>query len=382
MPIGQFAFIVRESDAQSGVIVTGSHMSHDRIGLIVFQEDGTYAPFDVTDHIESIMSNIDSVTPAAIDTLGSSLEYEDAYEKYVAFLHSASDVSRISRRKFRILVDPANGPASGLAREIFERLKCNVSVINQDYRPVPRRPSEPLPENIVEAANIVKVMGFDIGVCFDVDADRSVFIDERGCIVSTDVIGAVFALHVLQEGDVCVTPANSSGLIAELARRTGFKIQFCKIGQPETIKAIKKYKALFAYEETGKYYFAGDCLWSDGILSTLKLLEIMSVENKTLSELTSKIPAYHTLKMSVKIDSRAKLTALKRIRTHIQTLFNEERYEVLDFDGLKYLFEDGSSIMFRLSGTEPLLRLYCDAATEKRVKYLFTTGKKLLQQLQ
>ncbi|MBI4243580.1 MAG: hypothetical protein HY606_05780 [Planctomycetes bacterium] len=379
VPTGQFAFTVSNTGSAGGVLVTGSHMPHDRVGIIIFMEDGTYAPFEVTDEIEEILHGTEKIELVQLDQIGRTMEYQDLFSRYVNFLYSCVDTNRISKKKFKILIDPVNGSSCKVIREIFERLQTEVSIINHNFLPVPNRRSEPTPETLEEAKNIMKVIGFDLAVCFDVDADRAVFIDENGNIIPPDIIGAVFALHILRANDICVVPINSSGLISELADRTNFKLKYCKIGQPETIKAIKKYKARFSYEESGKYYFCNDCLWSDGIFTAFKLLEILASQNKTLSELVEKVPQYHQMKTSVEIDP----LKLDLINTKLMSALDEEfmsnNHQRVAIDGTKLIFSDNSSLMVRFSGTEPLLRLYCDGRDQEKVSTLFNRGKKILK---
>src|SRR5262249_26880504 len=176
--------------------------------------------------------------------------------------------ARLRRSKnYKILVDPANGTASYIAMEFFQWLGCKTELINYDPAPVPGRPSEPRAGTVTEAIEVVRREKCDLGACFDVDADRVLFIDADGIPVSEATAGAVSAKSVLRAGDTCVVPITSSGLIEGVCHDAGARLEYCAVGQPPTLEAIKKLGAVYSYEESGKYYFPRRFLWPDGVYS-------------------------------------------------------------------------------------------------------------------
>jgi phosphomannomutase/phosphoglucomutase len=218
----------------------------------------------------------------------------------------------------------------------------------------------------------------DLGACFDVDADRSLFIDADGIPVSEDTMGAVFAKHELQKGDVCVVPINSSGLIEQVCRDAGARLEYCEVGQPPTLEAIKRLGATFSYEESGKYYFPRRFLWSDGLYTAGRLLEIMARTGRSLAELAAEFPRYHQVKRNVAVAEDRKDQALARAAQRLQKALTEGRARDVTVDGFKRVYEDHSWLLFRKSGTEALIRVYSDAPTKERAEELAAKGEALL----
>jgi phosphomannomutase/phosphoglucomutase len=264
--------------------------------------------------------------------------------------------------------------------EFFQWLGCKTELINYDPAPVPGRPSEPRAGTVTEAIDVVRRENCDFGACFDVDADRVLFIDADGIPVSEDTVGAVFARSVLQPGDICVVPINSSGLIEQVCREVGARLEYCGVGQPEEVQAIKDHGAAFCYEESGKYYFPRHFLWSDGPYSAGRLLEIMAREGKTLAQLAAEFPHFHQIKKNVDVPEDRKLAAMGSVHERLRTRLVEGRVRDVTLDGFKHIFDDHAWLLFRKSGTEPLIRVYSDAPTLERAESLAAAGEALLRE--
>jgi phosphomannomutase/phosphoglucomutase len=353
-------------------------MPYDRIGLLLFLEDGSCAPFEVTDPIEEILQKEEMlrVTPEEIGTIhhGST-----PTEVYADELLRHVDRKAVGKGR-KVLIDPANGAASTLAREVFERIGCEVVSINSGFQPVPNRPSEPRDSTVEEAKSISKVLKLDMGLCLDVDADRALFVTGKGETVSEDTVGGIFAQNELKKDDVCVVPVNSSGLIEYVAQRAGARLEYCRIGQPETIKAVKEKKAVYSYEESGKYYFARSFLWSDGIFSGLKMLEIMGRDRRSLHELAAELPVFHQVKESVPVPDAKKTAVCDRVVELMRASGSEPGVRDVDIDGFKRVYKDHAWLLVRASGTEPVVRIFSDASSLDRAKELVARGVEAVTQ--
>ena len=292
----------------------------------------------------------------------------------------ALDAPLCRRKNFKILADPANGTGSYIAMEFFQWLGCKTELINYDPSPTPGRPSEPRANTVTEALDAVRREKCDLGACFDVDADRVLFIDADGIPVSEDTVGAVFAKSVLKPGDLCVVPINSSGLIERVCRDVGARLEYCAVGQPPTLEAIKKLGAVYSYEESGKYYFPRTFLWPDGIYAAGRMLELMAKTGRTVAELASEFPKYHQVKKNVTVDSEHQEQAMRRAARRLETNLVDGRTRDVTVDGFKRVYDDNSWLLFRKSGTEPLIRVYSDAPTRERAEELASAGENLLKE--
>jgi phosphomannomutase/phosphoglucomutase len=290
----------------------------------------------------------------------------------------ALDARLCRSKKFKVLADPANGTASYIAMEFFQWLGCTVELINYDPAPVPSRPSEPRAGVVGEAIDVVRREKCDFGACFDVDADRSLFIDGDGIPISEDTTGAIFAKSELQAGDVCVVPINSSGLIEQVCRQVGARLEYCEVGQPPTIEAIKRLNAAYSYEESGKYYFPRRFLWSDGLYSAGRLIELLARSGRTVAELAAEFPRFHQVKKNIAVAEERKDQALARATQRLQRSLTQGRERDIMIDGFKRVYDDHSWLLLRKSGTEPLIRVYSDAPTRERAEELAAKGEALL----
>jgi phosphomannomutase/phosphoglucomutase len=379
VPTGVLALNLERSKLDGGILVTGSHLPPDRTGLIYLQSDGAFAPYSVSDDLErryhELPTRNRTVRP---EDIGRVDEVFHPYENYVSEVVRLVDTRMIRERKYKILIDPANGPASYVAKELFQWFGCEVEMLNYDPSPIPGRPSEPRAHTVEEASSLVSVMDCDLGLCVDVDADRALFIGPDGKAVSEDAIGAIFARSELGRGDVCVTPVTSSGLIEVVCRERGATLEYCGVGQPHTAQAIRDLGAAYAYEESGKYYFPRDRVWSDGLYSGAKLLEQMAATNLPLPGLIARMPVFHQARRNLKVEDSFKASALAEVGRLLESDLTEGRVRDLRLDGLKRVYDDGSWLFFRASATEPAMRIFADAPQAERAETLVREGERVL----
>lgn len=284
------------------------------------------------------------------------------HQIYLDKLLSLVDLELIKQQHCRVLVDPCNGAASELLPKLLELSGCQVIKYNCEINELPKRAPEPRRESLQETARAVLKNRCDLGLATDMDADRVLFIDELGEVLSEDLAGAILAPLRQDSGGaglVFVTPLNSSGLFKSEMKKVGAKVIECRVGPPEITMAIKKHRAVFAYEESGKYFFSRYFNWADGLFSSLKMLEIMAKLKQKLSVIRLRYPVYHQVKLAVKCPM-------------------ERMPKRWIGEGEKQIF--GDSFMFiRASGTEPLIRIFSDSPSLKQAQILAEKGKKLVE---
>jgi len=261
------------------------------------------------------------------------------HSEYIQAILQTIDAAKINQQRYRILFDPVNGSAVDVGKKLFEKLGKVVLINGQMGRKPPRKP-EPRRWTLTKTARLVVKNHCDLGIATDVDADRVLFIDETGAVLSEDLSAVILA-----EGRVAVTPLNSSGLFKNEMKKIGVKVVDCSVGPPEIIAAVKKYRADFAYEESGKYFFCRHWPWADGLLAGAKMLAAMAKTGQKLSQIRRQYPEYFQVKLAIDCPWEKMPLRLK--------------------DGVKFAF--GNSFIFiRASGTEPLIRVFCDSP--KRIK--------------
>lgn len=279
------------------------------------------------------------------------------HSEYIQAIIKTVDLEAIKQRNFRILFDPVNGSAIETGRELFSQLGT-VVIINDKLGQKPPRPSEPRAWTLKETAGQVINNHCDIGIATDVDADRVVFIDETGAVLSEDLTAVILA----QGKKILVTPVNSSGIFMAETKKWGARVIECRVGPPEIINAIKKYRADFAYEESGKYFFVKDgFLWADGLLTGAKMLAALACRQQKLSQIRQIYPEYFQVKLAVACPW-------------------EKMPKKWVGQGEKRWF--GDSFMFiRASGTEPLIRIFSDSPDKRRALQLAQKGKKIVKEI-
>lgn len=395
LPTPALGHALLDIKADGGVMVTGSHMPPERLGLIYLDGSASYISDDKALEVEDRYFNGLRDSDAVImDRIGTMIADGTRIERYMEFLKGLIDKGTISKLAsgpdFRVVADPGNGTAVNILSSLIRFCGIEVLALHEEMRGDPERPPEPRKHTLGKTVEYLTNTNASFAAATDLDADRVLFIEEEGKVLSEDVIGAIFAKWVfkkcIEEGNgspVCITPVNSSGLIEYVAKEFGVTVEYCKIGQPDTERALREYgkRAVFAYEESGKYYFARHVHWCDGILSTLFLLEIMAEREMSLKELSREFPRFYQAKAQFRCSDTAKERVyeclVKRFDSSPSML--EGRKKDITIDGFKRIFNDNSWLLLRPSGTEPLFRLYSDAMSQDRANELLSLGAELVK---
>jgi phosphomannomutase/phosphoglucomutase len=361
-PTPALQYAVREHRAAGGVIITASHNPPEYNGIKVIWRDGVEISHEQELRIEKIYYE-EQTRYADWNTLGSMQDLQGVVDEYVEAIKTHVNVPRIARRKYSVVIDAANS-VGGLAAPLLLRdLGCRVTTINANIDGTfPGRPPEPTPENLDKTALTVKAVGADLGVAFDGDADRSVFIDEQGEILAGDDTFALVEKHFLEanKGEKIVTPISSSTVVEDIARSYGGELVWTKVGSVTVSQTMKKLAAKLGGEENGGIFYGPHQPVRDGAMATALMLDIMAKTEQKLSKLLAELPKYFIEKGKVECPEEVKG---KVLRSLIQQLRNVKTSTV---DGVKVWFGDKSAILIRPSGTEPVYRLYAEAKTREK----------------
>jgi len=376
-PTPALQFAVKNHKKNGGVIITASHNPPEYNGIKVLWNDGIEISQEQEIKIESTFFE-GSIHHATWENLGNTRELPNTIDEYVAAIKTHVNTNKIRKKAYHVVVDAANSVGALAAPYLLRDLGCRVTTINSDIDGTfPGRPPEPRPENLKNLAITVKALKADLGIAFDGDADRSVFVDEKGEIHPGDKTFALVEKDFLQKnkGAKIVTPVSSSTLVKDIADSYGGQIVWTKVGSVTVSQTMKKIHAKLGGEENGGIFYAPHIAVRDGCMATALILEIMSKTELKLSKLLSELPEYFIVKDKVECPESLKEKVLERLGEQLKNL------ETNTIDGIKIWFKDNSAILIRPSGTEPLYRLYAEAKTRQKASRLISDYRSKLKKI-
>lgn len=245
----------------------------------------------------------------------------------------------------------------------------------------PGRGLEPSPENLGELCKIVKSLGADVGIAHDGDADRIAAVDEKGRVAEPDKLLALISAHrARKKGDIVVTTVDASGTVDECVSAKKGKVIRTKVGDVSVAAEIRKRRAIFGGEPCGAWIFPEVHLAPDGPLAAVKLLELLDLTGRRLSELLDELPEHPTVRKKIACPNEKKETAMKKFKARLRRDFKGIS-NVLTIDGIRFSFRDGSWALVRPSGTEPYIRVTAGGKKEKNVKKIAGKATKILKSL-
>lgn len=351
------AFLARDLPADAGVVISASHNPYQDNGIKIFAPSGR----KVSDKIERL---IEADIFAETETRQAQHPHQHAIKadevelraRYLDFL--AAEVGQgLLLNNLRIVIDCANGAASDLAPALFERLGARVIAINNnpDGRNINRDCGS---LHIQGLQGKVVTEGADLGVAFDGDADRSLFVDAKGQFVDGDATLWALAKYLqgrneLSHGLVVATVMSNIGLEIALRSR-GLRLRRADVGDKYVLDELLSSGASLGGEQSGHIIFPRLSLAGDGMITTLRLVRAMKEEGKTLDELTGGFERYPQLLINIRVSEKRPFSEIDSIQRLI--LETESK-----------LGERGR-LLLRYSGTEPLARVMIEGQDQREIE--------------
>jgi phosphomannomutase/phosphoglucomutase len=367
-------YAVKHNGLDGGLMITASHNPPEFNGVKVIASNGVEVSREQEAEIEDLFFG-GGPEPSPWDGIGT-IRTLQALEPYNEAVRSHVDVEAIREAKLKIAIDPGNGTAALTAPEIARDLGCNVYTVNVDVNGrFPGRDSEPRPDNLDGLKRLVRASGADLGIAFDGDGDRSMFVDEKGEIQWGDRSVALLAKDFVAKnpGEKVVSAVNSSKVLDDVVTAAGGSVVRTRVGSVVISHTMVDQGIMFGGEENGGIMYGPHLQVRDGSMAMALMLEIMAKAGRPLSELFAEMPRYHQLKDRVPCPEELKEKALEALRGSV------DAPEVETIDGVKLGYEDGSWILFRPSGTEPVFRIYAEAGSPERVAELVDEHKALIE---
>ncbi|MCM8814256.1 MAG: phosphoglucomutase/phosphomannomutase family protein, partial [Candidatus Omnitrophica bacterium] len=312
----------------------------------------------------------------------------DPRPSYLSALTALLDSACIRKARLKIAVDCLYGTCRGYLDELLVRWGLSPVVIHDYLNPsFGGRPPEPAREFIPELRAAVKKNKFHLGLACDGDADRFGIVDAGGVFLTPNEVFSLALAYLIRTRGAARTVARSlatTHFIDAIARREGLEVVETPVGFKYIGEALHGGDCLIGGEESGGLSIRGHVPEKDGVLACLLMAEMAAREKKTLSvllrELRARYGSYYADKINVHLRPEQQRQVLKKIeRYRTAKSFAGMAIRRRDFrDGCKLLFAEDHWVLFRASGTEPVVRCYCEASSRARLRALVALAKKEL----
>lgn len=358
---------------KASVQITASHNPREYNGMKVSRENAL--PVGLDSGLGQIKEWIEAGRPTPAASVKGKVVTMDIHKDYLDFLLKfKGDYSGL-----KIAFDLSNGMASLYAKEIFGD---EPSYIFEDLDGTfPNHEPNPLiPKNVEALQNLVQKVGADVGVIYDGDADRVMFVDNEGKFISPDLMIAVLGHYYVEERGltgIVLQDIRSSKAVGEYLAPMGCRMETWKVGRAFAAKKLRELDGVWGGELAGHYYFK-DFFYSDsGLLASMLILRVVAFMKKkgvSLSQLIGRIARYkNSGEINFRIeDKKGAMDAVKEYFTSAET-----PTAFMDFDGYRVEFPDWW-FNIRPSNTEPYLRFICEATSEALLEEKVAMTKKLL----
>ena len=349
-------FSIQHLNQEGGVMVTASH------------NPGEYNGFKLCIDLDSIHGKdiqkiLGIIKEKSFVTGKGSLSTADVVTPYLEFVENNITLAG----PIKVGIDAGNGTAGVVAVPLLKKLNCEVYDIYSDMDGTfPNHEADPTVEkNMQDLIALVKENRLDIGIGYDGDGDRIGVVDEKGNIVYGDKLMIIFAREILSRkpGATFISEVKCSKTMYDDIEKYGGRAIMWKTGHSLIKKKMKEENAELAGEMSGHIFFADRYFgYDDATYASCRLLEILTQTGMKISELLSDVPkTYTTPEIRVECPDDKKFAVVQKITDYFR-----ERYNVIDIDGVRVLFEDGWGLV-RASNTQPALVLRFEALSESRL---------------
>jgi phosphoglucomutase len=385
-PAIAYAVITRKTDGS--INFTASHNPPEYNGIKFSTPDGAPALPEVTKAIEQ---EIAAVNPGATDGFGDkkvSTENVDVRPAYLKRLSELVDLTAIKKSGIKIVFDPFWGAARGYSDTLLRENGIPVETVH-DYRDVLFGGHAPEPEGklLDECRARMKQIGATIGICTDGDADRFGLVDQDGTFIQPNYVIALLFDYLLQtrgwKKGVGKSVATTNMLNA-LAEKNGVELHETPVGFKYIGELIKNDKITIGGEESAGLSIRGHVPEKDGIIAGLLCCEMVATRKKSmqeiLQELFGEVGSFYPVRENFRLTAQVKEKFTKKVTADPADFSGRKVSKVVRTDGLKLILDDGSWVCYRMSGTEPVVRVYTEARSQSDSAKLTEAAKQWVLQ--
>lgn len=346
------AYVTRVDGLDCGIMISASHNPFHDNGIKLINKDGEKIDDKLIDEIEEyIDSKEDTLELATGDKIGATIDYVNARNRYVGFLMG---LAKYSFRGYKVGIDAANGSAWSIAKSLFETLGAEVFLIH----------AEPDGLNInkncgsthmEDLQKLVVDKGLNIGFAFDGDADRCLAVDEEGNIITGDHILFMYGQYLKDRnkliGNTVVTTVMSNIGLFKAFAKLDINYEKTDVGDKYVRACMSRNGYVLGGEQSGHIVFSKYSTTGDGLITALKLMELMIAKKSTIGQLAGQLEIFPQVLINVKV--KDKVAAMED--KGLLEMINKEQDD---------LGENGR-VLVRKSGTEPVIRVMVEAQTKE-----------------
>ena len=352
IPTSAISFLTKKHVFSAGIVISASHNPYQDNGIKIFSSQG----FKISDAWEARLEKDILASTKTYREKKTNIRARPAYTKdYKTFLKSQLAHVRLPKR-LKVVLDCSNGASSHVAPEVLKNLGFEVVAISHspNGKNINNGCGSLHPENL--AKTVVEVGG-DIGIAYDGDADRVVWVDEKGRILNGDHTLFVLARFMKEKGrlksdKVVATSMSNMGLELALAKM-GLKLIRTIVGDKYVLEKMIDIRTNLGGEQSGHTIFLDDCPTGDGILTSLKMLEVLAMENRPFSELVKGFQEFPQLLLNIPVARKVEFQTIPEIGRVIEDVERE--------------LENRGRLNVRYSGTELLARVMVEAQDSNQV---------------
>jgi len=366
-----FYFGIAHQNREGGAMTTASHNPQEWNGFKLCREKGIIVgQGSGVEQLQQIIAERRFVEPC---TKGKVEAYKGIVVEYSDFVLDKIHVEK----ELNVVLDTGNSVSGIVAPKLFKETGCKVKVLNEKLDGTfPSHPPEPTEAALQQLIGEVKKTHADLGVGYDGDGDRAVFVDDKGRLLTGDFSSIIFARALMTKSNrKVVIDVSCSSALEDAVKAEGGTPLVERIGRPFMMTRVLQENAVFGGERSGHFYFPHIYGLDDGTFASLKMAEILSQSGKSLSNIVDQIPRHYSTTVNVPFPDEHKFKTVKRLKPK----FEKMGFSILDIDGVKARNKIGW-VLLRPSNTEPIIRIFVEAKTQDRLAQLLDLAQKMLKE--